>query len=937
MRKLLAFAVVLLALRVSLPLLAAPLIAGRLSRSLGARVEIGDIGLNPLDAVVTLRDFAVHAPSHPQPPIAAKEVSVDVQWLPLLHQTLQVRELALQSGHVDLDLLPNGDFGIVGVGRPDPTSELPGGWKFALDRVTLRDARLAVRDADTDADPFLETAISEATFAGGRRRAAVFNKATNMKVDAAIGGGRVRFEGQYDLGEEGLAFDARAVIADVPLAQVLSRVAELGGSDLSGLLSAKLRWQRDRRRLDRISGRVVVRDARADVADLDEPAFSARRGVAEIAAIDLARRKITIQALSLKGATLALRPDLAAPVPLLAAALAPSAGPRTVSGRPWNWTIKRLDARNAKLRIVGAGEPTEVRADAAGENIGTDAYWSPLRVKLEYGDIDAGFDGTLRLAGSPPLEGRLTAGELDLAALARSAELPWAELVHRGGATVDLTVGFDPSEDKDSPFFARGNILLSDVWLAEPEPGGVSFAADQVALTLAGFSIDERRRQGTEQRARRIRFSDAALDAPVLQLMRKRDRALLLPAIEAASAEPAESTEIVFDSLRASAGRLTFIDLVPSPPVAWQVAQLEATARSVVSPSVLYEELAVRGNDRRFGAFELTARNQDGVRLFELDAVDVPLASTDPYLAVAGLPYRFDAGRASISAEGAIRGGDWKADTTLVLQAPVVREADELQRAIGMPIDEAMRRLRDENGDVTLRMALASPRDAGDAHVDMIAAGIRDAIAGVERAAQPKTFSAVSILFPPGRAELTESARGELDSLATLLDTRDDVVVELSPDISRADQRWLAEQALRGMLEKDGGFTGFLRTIGIGRDRERIRKALEARARGEAGALDADDRELLEKLLAEAPPVGEARLAELREARLRETVGYLSTAAGTARDRLIVRGAAPQGGIGLPAVRAQAALSPTAAAAQEPHPRSHPGESRDPAEPPIDE
>lgn len=922
LRKLLALALVLLAVRMALPLVVAPLLAGRLSRLLGARVEIGDVGLNPLDAVFTLHDFAVYAPAHPQPPIAADQLVVDVQWLPLLHRTLRVRELALQSGHVDLDLLPDGGFAIAGTNRPDVDAELPSSWRFALDRVTLRDARLRARDADADAAPFLEAEVRAASFAAAERRTAVFGKATNMSVDATIGGGRLRFEGHYALREEGLSFDARAVVTDVPLAQLLSRVGERGFTDLSGILSAKLRWRRDPHRIDELSGRAVVRDVRATVAGLDEPAFAARRAVAEISEVDLARRQITVQALSLKGATLALRPDIAAPVPLIAAALAATTAPggragATAAVRPWSWTVKRLDARNARLRIVAGGEPTAVRADAVGENIGTDAYWSPLRVELEYGDIAAAFDGTLRVAGSPPLEGRLTTGELDLAPLARGAGLPWAELVQDGRAAFDLNVGFDASAGQDSPFYARGAINLSNVWIAEPDPGGVSFAADRVALTLDGFSLREPRPEDDERRhhARRIRFSDALVDAPVVHLLRKRDGDLLVPA----SPSP-DTPDIAFDRLRVTGGTLTLVDLAPIPAVTWQITQLAASTRATASPAVHWDHLELSGNDRRFGDFQVAASVAGGARVFELNATDVPLAATAPYLALAGVPTRFTAGRGSINAAGTIAAGGWQADTTLVLDAPALDDVDSLQRALGMPLADALRQLRDEDGRVTVRMALATPRGDGASYVERAAAGMRDALARRARSAEPESFSAVTVLFSPGRAELTDTARRELAALADLLDRRGDVVVELSADTSRADQRWLAEQALGGMLEEKKGIGGLLRTLGIGRDRERIRKALAARARGEAGVLGADDQELLEELLAEAPPVSENRLADLRQARLQAVVAHLSAAGDIAGERLVVRRDATRGGVALAAVRAQAVLSPTAPAgdAQEP-------------------
>src|SRR5512139_4941 len=89
-RKWIILLLALLAIRLALPVVAAPLLAARLSRGLGTRVEIGDLSFQPIDAIVTLRRVTVHAPAggpaDATPPIVARRVRVDVQWLPLLHQ-----------------------------------------------------------------------------------------------------------------------------------------------------------------------------------------------------------------------------------------------------------------------------------------------------------------------------------------------------------------------------------------------------------------------------------------------------------------------------------------------------------------------------------------------------------------------------------------------------------------------------------------------------------------------------------------------------------------------------------------------------------------------------------------------------------------------------------------------------------------------------------
>jgi hypothetical protein len=57
-----ALGLVLLAVRLAFPIVLAPMLASRLSRVLGTRVDVRDVSFAPIDAVVTLRGVTVRAP-----------------------------------------------------------------------------------------------------------------------------------------------------------------------------------------------------------------------------------------------------------------------------------------------------------------------------------------------------------------------------------------------------------------------------------------------------------------------------------------------------------------------------------------------------------------------------------------------------------------------------------------------------------------------------------------------------------------------------------------------------------------------------------------------------------------------------------------------------------------------------------------------------------
>src|SRR5262245_15899706 len=252
-RKWVVLGLILLALRFVLPRAAAAPVAARLAHALGTQIEIGELTVQPLGAVFTLHDVTVHAPASSRaslPPIVADRVRIDVQWLPLLHRMLQVRELAFESARIDLDRFPDGRFGLANLERANPVGELPEGWSFALDRIAFRNSQLRVRDRGGDDATLLEATLRDATVSAMRRRTSAFGKATNLRVDALVGGGQLRAQGHYELRDDGLALDADVRVKDVPLAQANAYLGEFGWSDLSGRVSGQLRWQREPRRRD---------------------------------------------------------------------------------------------------------------------------------------------------------------------------------------------------------------------------------------------------------------------------------------------------------------------------------------------------------------------------------------------------------------------------------------------------------------------------------------------------------------------------------------------------------------------------------------------------------------------------------------------------------------------------------------------------------------
>jgi hypothetical protein len=314
--------VLLVAFRFVLGMVFAPLAEKSLSRVLGARVEVGDVSFAPIDAVVTLRNVVVHAADEDAsvtpgtPAITAGRVRIDVQWLPLLHRSLVVRQLTLEEAHVDLERLRGAGWTLERFQHLDPATELPRGWSFVLDRIALRDT-VGASDAGSGDAASLDVTVHDALVSTQRQRASAFGRAPNLHVDAAVAGGRLLIAGTTDLRDDGVAIEALIHLKDAPLDRFATYRPLLVGSSVAGRVSGRLQYQRDPGRRDRLTGRLRGRHMDVHVPSLAEPALAIRRIEAGIDGIDLLQHRVTIGTLTLHGARLAVRPDLVAPVPLL--------------------------------------------------------------------------------------------------------------------------------------------------------------------------------------------------------------------------------------------------------------------------------------------------------------------------------------------------------------------------------------------------------------------------------------------------------------------------------------------------------------------------------------------------------------------------------------------------------------------------------------------
>jgi hypothetical protein len=873
-----------LALQLTITLFVAPFAERRLSRLLGTRVDVGSVSLAPIDGVVTLRNVVVHsAAGEPEasPTLSAERVQLDMQWLPLLHRALLLRELRVDSARVDLERVQRGGWTLERVQRLHPETELPPGWSFALDRIVVHDTTVRLGGAAAEDAQTPDIVIREARAETQRRRASAFGRVPNLRVDAVAGDGRLFVDGSSDIRDDGVAVTARVYAKRLPLRPfVAHRAALVSETPVTGRVSARLQYQRDPGRRDRLTGRLRGRHLTVRVPTLDAPALAVRRAEAELVEIDLLQRRISTAAVALHGAALGIRPDLMAPVPLLDGLVGTKTARATApgsEGRPdtWSWTIGHLEAPAARLLAGGATMADHaLTASLSGDNLSPSAYWSPVRAAIGWEGGTAAFDGVLRMTRGFAIDGRLTASDLPAAMVSSAVDPSLAALVRDGRVAVDLDVDFAPGTTDGPPLGVQGSISIQDLRVAAEDPDLFTFGARALELTQARIVPA---RHGSTSLAV-VEVGAASVTAPDLRLKRTAEGWARGTQPEEVGPQPEEmgpqpeapagpSVALTVASMSVRDGRLSIVDESAEPPLSLDVSAVTGSVHDVRLPGGAITDFDIEGRDVRLGSVRVAATRGGGERRAELSATDVDLAAAAPYLQRAGLPYAFSDGRGTVHALVELAGARWTADTTLWLIDPTLSgDQGTLERSLGTAPAAAFRAVRDRHGEVMLRFPLVSEKADAQGVADALALGVRDALVRPPWVLLPET--AVPIRFAPGRAEPGPDTPRQLEAIAKILAARPDALLDLRGLISGIDRRWLAEQALAADWPEDaGGLKALLRAVGVRDQRERIREALWERGAGRPAPLNEDDEAALDALVATRPPIPDERVATLASTR----------------------------------------------------------------------
>ncbi|MGH7289044.1 MAG: DUF748 domain-containing protein, partial [Myxococcota bacterium] len=337
-----------------------------------------------------------------------------------------------------------------------------------------------------------------------------------------------------------------------------------------------------------------------------------------------------------------------------------------------------------------------------------------------------------------------------------------------------------------------------------------------------------------------------------------------------------------------------------------RVRDLSVDVAGVKLPERSFERLRVRGIAPDRAPFELRGSLPGATGTFTFKLERLPLTQFSPYAASAA-DLRIPKGELSLDVKASLAnaGAAGRVNSDIIVHQLSIAAGPSAISVAGMPLDLALALLRDPQGDIQLPIPLEYGEQGASAGIGTILLGALEAALTGAVTSPIKAVGALlpsggaaqisfePIPFAPGSAEPPADAAARLAPLASLLQQRPGLGLALLGSAGPEDRAQLAEQVLIERVAADRGLpevadSGFFA-------RRRVQTALEARGKGEAGALEAEDEALFARYLA-ATDVPEARYTELARRRGDALVQALAAGSGIDPSRLPVEASSPGGG-----------------------------------------
>ncbi len=450
-----------------------PLVEEQASLAIPGEVRIDGLDVSLLGLSVTLRGLAVLPEAvDAKPVIEVEKLHVSLARLPLLRRRLVVNQIEIEAPTVRVVREASGELDLLKVLLPEtpaqeaaPETPPPAPIPVLLRRVVLGTGRIEFVDrAQPGAEPLTieipRSQIDDVVVTGDPGEGS-----SEAHLEIRSEGASVDVGGSFHRAADHLDVDATVELSKLPLARARVYLPDLGWTEFTGELDAKLHYVHTTGKIQTADGSAELRGLRIGVPKLTEPALAVESLAIALDQLDLLGRRLALGKVTLTKPRVFFDPANPANLPLLPKGI-PSAGePAAAATPPFAWSLGGLEIEGAQLVPIGDGlEPLTL--DASVEAI---ASASPVAtaVTLTLGQAH----GSLALKGSacadpPGFRGKVTFDALALPPLLRVA-LP--------GAGVQLVSGV-----------ANGELGVKLGSLAEgeaPAPGGDLHLDGTLALT----------------------------------------------------------------------------------------------------------------------------------------------------------------------------------------------------------------------------------------------------------------------------------------------------------------------------------------------------------------------------------------------------------------------------------------------------------------------
>jgi hypothetical protein len=588
---------------------------------------------------------------------------------------------------------------------------------------------------------------------------------------------------------------------------------------------------------------------------------------------------------------------------------------------PWSWHVSTLELADAHARLLSDRPAVDVgvRLEAQGLS-GPTHDGSPVTLGLAIGEGSLAIDGRLRLA---PLgfDGTVKAAALDVPQLVDATKAMPPGVLQVAKLDTDLALKLGSAAPTPGDVTLSGTTAVSDLWVAANDPNEFAAGAKRIdvaiddAVVPGVLAAEGPRGRATTTALRTVdvaglyarvtrtatgiilpQFTAAATPAgpkpsaegaPAAETppaeatppAQKPAAAKNRPAAGATAAAAGPATQVTVERL-GLAGRLDVTDRTVKPFYWNAFDPIEATLEKVRAPELQIGSINLHAVSTTKGTIDVKGAILAKSDL-EIVVKDLAMMPFNPY--VTGMsPYSVSRGALFVTTKAKIDGPTYDTTTWLTLS-----DFDLASRSgkhvvieqLGIPLTVGIALLRDWRGNIDLTIPVKIDEKGTAVGLGTIVSGaLVRALVGtltsplkILGAVLPRggeggqTLAPVRIRFHPGLSAADAAAEEQMKSLATFLASRPGLGATLASPATPADLRALREHALLAKLGPRTGVLGTIRSVGA---RGRIVGALEARAKGEEGALDADDAKALDEYLEDVPAPTEDEIKRLATARV---------------------------------------------------------------------